>query len=241
MEWCSNDTTTRIHSGELSSSACVLQLIYRSVLLFRPSTRSLKSIKKGEMAILVSRLFVESNKYRNDVFGLSQSMFANHLEMIVERGFPLLRRINYIISTLRDNGLMNKLFIDFYYNMTILTSIREMKQREVRHLNPDEMSAIIADEEHNEDDNPEIVLTVAHLEGAFTILILGLAVSSGVFVLELIFHSKIFRRSVKWIWAKISCSRTPKKEANRAIQTSVKRIPQKRKAQQRNTKLKKFY
>lgn len=163
------------------------------------------------MAILISRLYVNSNKYRNDVFGLSQSMFANKLEMIVERGFPLLRRINEILATLRDAGLMSKLFIDFNYNMTILTSIREMKAHGIMHDGGDTEKLVMADEDHkNEEENPEIVLTVEHLEGAFTILIMGLFVSSIIFAIEIIFHSKFLRRMLRLFWVKVTRRREKK-------------------------------
>ena len=165
---------------------------------FRPSTESLHEIEDGHMALLISRLYVGSNKHRNDIFGLSQSMFANHLgkmrkikfghftslcvcfpEMIVERGFPLLRRMNNIIATLRDMGYMDKLFTDFYFKMTILTSIREMKAHEnvedfvIDELNDDDSSNQdfnFATDKPQKNESPEIVLTVAHLEGAFSLL-----------------------------------------------------------------------
>lgn len=146
------------------------------------------------MAILVSRLYVRSNIYHNDVFGLTQSMFATHLEMIVERGFPLLRRINGIIASLRDMGLMSKLLTDFHYNMTILAQIREIKY----HLNDQNLDDVLQDlnidDDHNDDGSPEVVLTTEHLEGAFTLLLMGLFVSSIVFILELIFRSKLVNK-----------------------------------------------
>lgn len=183
---------------------------------FRPSTKTLKQIKDGEMTLLISRLYVRSNKYRNDVFGLTQSMFANQLEMIVERGFPLLRRINEILATMRDMGVMSKLFVDFNYNMTILASIKELKARQLEpEENPQADIDLNIDEDHeSKDENPEIVLTVEHLEGAFSILIAGLLASSIVFVLELIFHSKFVRRSLKWLWRKMTCQSTNKISTN---------------------------
>lgn len=154
--------------------------------------------------MLISRLYVRSNKYRNDVFGLTQSMFANHLEMIVERGFPLLRRINNILSALRDMGLMSKLFKDFNYNMTILTSIREMKANK-NHRENVEVANLNDDDHHEQEETPDIVLTTEHLEGAFTILLMGLFVSSIVFILEIIFHSSMVRKLLNLIWRKIFC------------------------------------
>lgn len=159
------------------------------------------------MTLLISRLYVESNKHRNDVFGLTRSMFANHLEMIVERGFPLLRRINEILATLRDMGLMSKLFVDFKYNMTILTSIREMKSHNFKQENQEDLEGLNMglDDDHRDDSDPEIVLTVEHLEGAFTMLMMGIFVSSIVFVLEIIFHAKFTRKVLKILWHYIQC------------------------------------
>lgn len=167
--------------------------------------------------MIISKLFVGSNVHRHDIFGLTQSMFANHLEMIVERGFPLLRRINQILAALRDMGLMSKLFVDFKYNMTILEPIREMKKHLDRHEESATVSTMEFDDEHKEEENPEIVLTTEHLEGAFTLLLAGLTVSSSAFLLEIIFHSKTFKKITKWIWQKVTCHKenTKKKVAFR--------------------------
>lgn len=137
-------------------------------------------------------------------------MFANPLEMIVERGFPLLRRINQILATLRDMGIMSKLFVDFHYNMTVLTSIREMKAHVYEEENDNVADLAFGDEEHKEEENPEIVLTTEHLEGAFTLLIAGLVASLSAFILELIFHSNIFKKTMKWIWNKVTCRKEKK-------------------------------
>jgi hypothetical protein len=177
--------------------------------------------------LIISKLFVGSSVHRHEVFGLTQSMFANHLEMIVERGFPLLRRINEILSALRDMGLMSKLFVDFKYNMTILTPIKEMKE----HIDKHENSATVSnagfdeDEHKKEEENPEIVLTTEHLEGAFTLLLAGLTVSSAFFLLEIIFHSKIFKKITKLIWRKITCQRDRKVTFREEMQFKRKNKP----------------
>lgn len=178
---------------------------YNHSVAFRPSTASLARIKNGEIALLVSKLYVRSNKYRNSVHGITSSMFSNHLEMIVERGFPLLRRINEVLAALRDMGFISKLFIDFKYNMTILTPIREMKALKQK----DDIESKLLnsfDEEEKQEEDPEVVLTVQHLEGAFSIVIMGLIVSSAVFILEIIFHSQVLRKLLKMIWKKV-CSK----------------------------------
>ncbi|CAO1435968.1 unnamed protein product [Diamesa serratosioi] len=167
--------------------------------IFKPSKTSIGRIMKGEETILMSRLYVKSSKHRNDIFGLSQDMFSNQMEMIVERGFPLLQRINEIISCLRSMGMMSKLFNDFKYNMTILQSIRELKKSQDKGIT----------EESN-----EIVLTVEHLDGAFTVYILGLFISSIVFLLEVLVRSKSFIKIKQWILSRVTTKRNMKIKRN---------------------------
>lgn len=161
------------------------------------------------MTLLISRLYVRSNLYRNEVFGVTRSMFSNQLEMIFERGFPLIRRINEIIAAMRDMGMMSKLFNDFNYNMTILTSIRELKEQISHSESTDDVDINLNAEENHDlvrDENPEIVLTTEHLEGAFTILIMCLIVSSAVFLLEIVSDLKIVRKILKILWRKVRCA-----------------------------------
>lgn len=159
------------------------------------------------MALLISRLFVRSNHYRNEVFGLSRSMFANHLEMIVERGFPLLRKINEILSAMRDMGVMSKLFVDFKYKMTILTSIKEMMKQEKVDTQKLDIDMNLGDDDHHDDDedSPEIVLTTEHLEGAFTILLAGLIASSIIFILEIFFNLRVVKKFLENLFKKMCC------------------------------------
>ncbi|CRK89246.1 CLUMA_CG003005, isoform A [Clunio marinus] len=166
---------------------------------FRPSTKSLKRVMKGEQALLISQLYVRSNKYRNSVFGLSKSIFSNQLEMIFERGFPLQHRINKIIASLRDMGYMSKLFKDFYYNMTIIESIKKLKRFRKKFGSDIEQLelALADDDDEDEEETPRIALTIEHLDGAFSNLFLGLAISSGIFIMEIILKSKFINRNVK--------------------------------------------
>ena len=175
MDWFDND-------DEMDQ---IIFGLYNYSEMFKPSKTSIGRIMDGGETILISRLYVQSNEHRNDIFGLSQDMFANHLEMIVQRGFPLLRRINEIISSLRDMGLMSKLFNDFNYNMTILQPIHERKKRQ--------------DEGNYAEQTNEIVLTIEHLDGAFTVFFLGLFISSIVFLLEVLVRSRPFIKIKQWI------------------------------------------
>lgn len=75
---------------------------------------------------------------------------------------------------MKDSGLMAKINHDFIFNMTILKNI---------------VNGTTADED-------QIVLTVQHLEGAWAALIVGLSISTLVFLLELVSATKWFRRLV---------------------------------------------
>lgn len=185
MDWFDND-------DEMDQ---IIFGLYNHSEIFLPSKTSINRIMEGKETILISRLFVQSNEHRNDIFGLSKDMFANQLEMIVERGFPLLRRINEVISSLRDMGVMSKLFNDFSYNMTILEPIRKLKK---------------AQDDGEPEKTNEIVLTIEHLEGAFTIFFLGLFVSGIVFLLEVLLRSRPFIIIKQWILSHITTKRNKK-------------------------------
>ncbi|CAO1435958.1 unnamed protein product [Diamesa serratosioi] len=189
MDWFDND-------DEMDQ---IIFGLYNHSEIFKPSKTSINRIMEGEETILISRLYVQSNEHRNDIFGFSQDMFANHLEMIVERGFPLLQRINEIISSLRDMGLMSKLFSDFNYNMTILQSIRELKKSQHEDIT---------------EENNDIVLTVEHLDGAFTVYFMGLILSGIVFLLEVLVRSRPFIKTKQYILSRVVTKRNRKFKRN---------------------------
>ena len=70
MDWFDND-------DEMDQ---IIFSLYNHSEIFKPSKTSISRIMDGEETILISRLFVQSNEHRNDIFGLSQDMFANHLD-----------------------------------------------------------------------------------------------------------------------------------------------------------------
>lgn len=56
---------------------------------FRPSNTTIRQIfspSGDEMSVLMSRLFVKTNKYRKGVHGVEQDVFSNPVEIICERG-----------------------------------------------------------------------------------------------------------------------------------------------------------
>lgn len=134
---------------------------YNSSEPFWPSTESLESVAKGERIILMDRTYVLSKGVHN-IFALPRNMFISSLQMISERGFPLLNRYSAAVSRMNDAGLMEKLYSDFRYNATYLQYIRTRGQ----------------------DEKPTIVLKLRHLDGAFAILLIGSIVSVFVFFIE---------------------------------------------------------
>ncbi|KXJ81430.1 hypothetical protein RP20_CCG019870 [Aedes albopictus] len=144
--------------------------LYNNSDEFQPSHSNLKAVFLGKRVLLTSRMYVKSSHFRDVVHGLSTDSFANQLEMIVEKGFPLLPKFNRIISNLNDMGIIEKLFSDFLYNVTILEQIVEI-------LNPDD------DDDHDLGVD-EIVLTTDHLQSAFLFYLLGVVISAVVFIGE---------------------------------------------------------
>lgn len=133
--------------------------------LFEPSTENLDRVRTGQQVMLLSRLFVLSRNYSNLVYGLPTNVFANQMEMIFEKGFPLARLFDKVIHRLKDNGIIYKFFNDWQVRM----------------------------EKHNAivEDDAEIILTLQHLEGAFAILGYGLLLSIVMFALEVLFEYKL--------------------------------------------------
>ncbi|KAG5673460.1 hypothetical protein PVAND_003505 [Polypedilum vanderplanki] len=168
-----------------------IYLRYNHSEAFRPSPETIRQITEGKMALLISQYYVEQTEYRNNIFGVSKEMFSNHLEMLAERGFPLMRRINKILGFFRDAGIASKLFIDFNFNKTILMPIKELKAK----------LKIMEDTNENLflDDN-EVVLTPEHLEAPFRLLILGLCISTFNFLLELMFNIQAVREFLARVW-----------------------------------------
>lgn len=151
--------------------------LYNYSEAFWPSIENLKDVRDGKRVVLLNRIYVLS-KTMNDVFAMPGDVLVNPLEMITERGFPLLKPFNRLISHMIDTGIINKLYKDFLYNVTVLENIRDRTEI------PDTM---------------QIVLTLGHLDGAFSAWLLGLFVSSMVFVTELaIAWCARNRRTTKW-------------------------------------------
>lgn len=173
-----------------NNSDSIDQAIYRlydnSELYFTPTVENMADVAAKKRIILVNRNFVLS-KSITDVYAMSFNVFASPLEMISERGFPLLRRFSYLIMFMRDAGIIEKLYDNFYYNMTTLHRIQDLVNGK-------------GIEETN------IVLTIYHLDGAFTLLILGLLISFVAFVVELILDAYKTRRRPAHLWKMVQNS-----------------------------------
>lgn len=132
---------------------------------------NLIDVKNGKRVILLNRIYILS-KSIDDIFPFPGEVFINPLEMISERGFPLLRPFSSLISSMIDGGILNKLYKDFYYNATILENIRNRTRIQM---------------------TQQIVLTIEHLNGAFGVLSIGLVASLIAFACECL-------ASVWWNW-----------------------------------------
>lgn len=133
---------------------------------------------RGEKIILIDRAYVLSKSVHN-VYGLPKDTFTSSLQMICERGFPLLRLSSLIISQMVDAGIIKKLFDDFRYNVTYLEEIRLHSQRVEDSL---------------------IVLKLKHLDGAFAVLLIGLAISMICFVIEICIDKHNRHREAQRRW-----------------------------------------
>lgn len=191
---------------------------YNSTEPFWPSDESLKSVARGEKIILMDRAYVLS-KSEHGVFGLPNDMFISSLQMICERGFPLLRLSSLIISQMNDAGIIKKLFDDFRYNATYLKEIRLHSQRVEDSL---------------------VVLKLSHLDGAFAVLILGLAISVICFFAEICVDNHNRHQKAQHHWQLIRQSLKLRSQLldtrRRHIPTLYKELPNKNSAGARNRK-----
>lgn len=160
----------------------IVDRLYQFTENFEPSDTNVARVRDGLQAMLMNRFYVMSNRLRDTVYAVSGNVFSNPFEMIAERGFPLMAKFNRLINYMKDAGLINKIQLDFVYNMTVLEQIRHSDDRQ---------------------DDSAIVLTIEHLEGAFAVLIVGSLLSLVVFGLELISVMKWWCKwralSGKWV------------------------------------------
>lgn len=153
--------------------------MYNTSEKFWPTVENLEAVANAERVILTNRAFVLS-KSMHRVFPLPFNVFTNQIEMISERGFPLLKRFSNLIAYMRDSGIIQKLYNDFHYNATVLHYIR------------------------NRDDDMfkenQIVLSLDHMDGAFTLLIFGYFIGSVTFGIEIIMGIYARRRRARRNW-----------------------------------------
>ncbi|XP_070509008.1 probable glutamate receptor [Chironomus tepperi] len=145
---------------------------FNSSQAFRPSPKTIHEISQGKMALLISEHYVKQTIHSNDVFGMSEELFSNHLEMLAERGFPLIKRINKILGLFRDIGIMSKLFQDFLFDSNIFAPLKLTKRIEYlrnKGQDTDDLEDFMEDQDHEHEADPEIVLTPEHLQGPFTL------------------------------------------------------------------------
>lgn len=184
----------------------ILHKLYRTSDDFLPTEHNLDEVSLGKRVILTNRVYILS-KSIHDVFPMPINVFTNQIEMISERGFPLLKPYSDLIADMRDSGVIQKLYNDFHYNATTLHHIRDKDGREEDGLT---------------------VLTLGHLDGAFTVLILGLLVSAVTFVVEIIVGTYKKRHRTRKMWKllrrslrQVSMMRSVKKNRPRNV-TDIK-------------------
>lgn len=157
----------------------IIGKLYNDSEVFWPWEENFASVARGERIILTNRNLVLS-KSLNDIFAFPTDAFASPLQMFSERGFPLLKRYSTLLSYMIDAGIISKLHSDFIYDVTVLDHIRK--------------------HEIQSDEDSQIVLSLHHMDGAFTILLLGAAFSFVIFIGELCINWYITRRKPKRFW-----------------------------------------
>lgn len=169
--------------------------VYNITEDFWPEVGNLEAIRDRKRIVLLNRIFVSSKSF-DGVFGLPANVFVSPLEMICERGFPLLKPFSMLISHMIDAGIIDKLLHDFHYNVTILENIRT---------------------HHEKAFSKQIVLTPEHMSGAFTVLFLGLSLSFVILVGECAVHWYI-NHGLERFWKPHSKkTRSKKAKASKAL------------------------
>ncbi|XP_058975261.1 uncharacterized protein LOC131801154 [Musca domestica] len=135
---------------------------------FEPHTRNLVWVERGKRVILSRRMYIMQSALADNIYAFPVNVFSSPMQMIMKPGFPFLYDFNLMIRYMRDFGFLNKIHRDFVYNNTYLNRIAKMR--------PDFKEKVI-------------VLRMDHLQGAFSILSVGVCVSVGLFLAELlVFH-----------------------------------------------------
>lgn len=152
--------------------------MYNNTEEFWPSYENLCDVRDGKRVLLLNRIFVLSETV-DEIFPLPGDVTMSPLEMIAERGFPLLEPFSRHISYMIDAGIIDKLYRDFFFNVTILENIRDRTRIP---------------------DMREVVLTLNHLNGAFSAWIVGLFLSFLAFGAEfaMAWHARHRRAQKMW-------------------------------------------
>lgn len=185
----------------------IINRLYNSSEDFWPSLETLESVSRGEKVILTNRRFVQSKSVHH-VFGFSFDVLVNPLEMITERGFPLLKPFSELIMRMIDAGIIDKLRHDFAYNASMLHFIRDRSSFQ---------------------EPSETVLTSGQMSGAFIVWTLGLVISTIAFFAELFVsrHHKRYRARRNWkllrnSWRQVTIMRNLK--TNKQTETKTNKI-----------------
>lgn len=129
----------------------------------------------------MDRTYVLS-KSADNLFGLPRNMLTSSLQMICERGFPLLSKYSLVISRMLDAGIIEKLYADFRYNATYLEQIRTYSQKA---------------------EETVIVLRLRHMDGAFAVLLVGSSVAVICFFIEIVVDTHKRQQRARRRWKRI--------------------------------------
>lgn len=150
---------------------------------YHPTNENMQQVADGKRVILANRWYVRSDEIHDDaIVGFTDDVFSNPIEMIAERGFPLLPKFNIYLSDMIAAGLVERIYNRRMFRINILNEIKEIKANL-----------------HEFEEPGEIVLTTEHLQGAFALYICGILFCIFIFILELFSVS----RMVVWLKRKI--------------------------------------
>lgn len=172
---------------------------------YLPTQENMQQVSNGNRVILANRWYVRSDEIRDDaIVGFTDDVFSNPLEIIAERGFPLLPKFNTYLSYMIDAGLVDRIYNRRWFQVNIINKIKEIKSNEHAVFVPG-----------------EIVLTTEHLEGAFALYICGIMFCCFIFILELFSVSRIA------VWFKNKIGLVDNKLDNVLIRLQLKEKPEK--------------
>lgn len=157
-----------------------MQRILKDMIICEDAFLCLANISKTrDYAMALPRLYLHyvSDKFKNKeghklIHWFKEDIMSYPIQMFMQKGFPLTRRVNSYITRIVQSGILEKWQQDLKYTI-------QVKDDDIANQN---------------DDNPEN-LTLSHLQGAFIILCIGIGLSVVSFIGEVVyFDLKKYRK-----------------------------------------------